>query len=89
MEEGAETMTPKEFLNQISNIKEPTVITLKPGPISLTVNLSDGMAARLIMWLMENMPEDTTEGQMENVIDAAKWWLVFWASAVEVKDVPL
>jgi hypothetical protein len=43
------------------------------------------MAARLLLWLIEEMPENSTQGDLKGVLDAAKWWSIFWVAAFKAK----
>ncbi len=38
------------------------------------INKQDAMAAKLLLWLVEQMPDDATVGEMDDVLDAAKFW---------------
>lgn len=74
-------MTPEQFYNDLANrIDGPSLLTLSPGPVKLAVNKQDAMAARMLLWLVEAMPDDATVGDMEDVLDAAKFWSTFWSS---------
>lgn len=76
-------MTPTEFYKQLQNYENDTSIKL---PVPIKVGPSDAMAGKLILWLFEQMPEGATQGDIEAVLDSAKWWIIFWASAFEAKD---
>jgi len=71
-------MTPKEFYQRLSTLTEKEVITLSPGPIKIIAYPADALAAKMVLWLLEQLPEDATEGDAEDVIDMAKWWIMFW-----------
>jgi len=73
-------MTPHEFYEQLAKVTEQMNITLSPGPFKVNVNSHDAMAAKLILWLEEQMPEDATTGDLFDVLDAAHWWATFWLS---------
>jgi len=71
-------MTPKEFYQLLSE-SEPKIMKVPPVPIK--IGESDILAAKMLLWLNEQMPENATQGDYENVLDSAKWWFVFWGSA--------
>lgn len=73
-------MKPNEFYRHLAEVTESTKMTLAPGPLEVNVNRHDAMAARLILWLQEQMPEDATTGDLFDVLDAAHWWATFWSS---------
>lgn len=75
-------MTPHDFYEQIQSIDQFTIITLSPGPFQITINQHDAMAAKLLLWLEDQMPEDATIHDLTKVIDAAQWWSTFWSSLV-------
>jgi len=68
-----------DFYEQIQSIGEPTVIDLLPGPLQFRVNWQDAMAARLLLWLEEQIL-DMTDGDLTDVLSAAQWWHTFWTS---------
>ena len=81
-------MTPNElFKRLVGRLKEieagKTTLTLSPGPFSLRVGKSDVQAAKLLLWLQEEMPDDVTFGEFEDVLIAAIWWVHFLASQFE------
>lgn len=75
-------MTPQEFYQRIAGkvIEPHSVLKLSPGPVALQIGPQDALAAKLILWLVEQMPEDATQGFLEDVLDSAKFWAVFWSS---------
>lgn len=73
-------MTPNEFYEQLSSVDGPSEISLGPGPLVLKVNQHDALAARLLLWLGEQMPDDATVGDLFDTLDAAHWWATFWSS---------
>lgn len=73
--------TPKAYLESLVGQTEPMKLSLPPIPIK--VNKQDFMAARLLLWLHEQMPEDATQGDLDDVLDAAKWWATFFAALEE------
>lgn len=77
-------MTPLGFYIQLQNAKS-SPFTLPSIPIAL--GESDFMAARLLIWLFEQMP-NATQGDLEDVLDSAKWWTLFWASAYTADTAP-
>lgn len=82
-------MTANEFFKVLAGkrgdiAEDGGELTLSPGPIILKIGPQDIRAARLLLWMQEELlPEDATYGDMEDVLDAAKWWGTFWASIPE------
>lgn len=70
-------MTPQEFYEWMKNAPQGN-ITL---PVPIRLGSRDAMAARLLLWLFEEMPENSTQGDLEDILDTAKWWSIFWGSA--------
>ncbi len=75
--------TPNEIYEQLRAVTESSTLTLSPGPLTIKVDSADAMAARLLQWMDEEMPEGTTFGDVFDVLDAAHWWATFWSSLVE------
>ena len=73
-------MTPGEFYGQLGQVTETEDMTLSPGPMTLRVSRHDAMAARLLLWLYQEMPEGAIQGDLTKVLDSAKWWATFWAT---------
>ena len=73
-------MRVKDFYEGLSRVTASTELTLSPGPVTLKVNAQDTLAARLLLWLEQEMPPDATQGDLDDVLDAAKWWATFWAA---------
>ncbi len=71
-------MNLSEVLKGLQAIKEPTEVTLSPGPFTANCNWQDAVAAKLLMWLFHKMPEDATYGEAERVLMSALWWLQFF-----------
>lgn len=71
-------MTIKEFYQAMAEAK-PHMTSMPP--IKIGIGPADIMAAKLLIWLHEQLSDDTTWGDLEDILDAAKWWVVFWASA--------
>ena len=66
-----------EILTQIAQIVENDVLTIRPGPHRAAVSWHDGIAARLLLWLQEEMPDDATVSDLESVLISAMYWDVF------------
>lgn len=74
-------MTPEAFYKRLAQGVDPnSLITLSPGPIRLRIGPQDALAAKLLLWLVEQMPEDATQGDMDDVLESARYWSMFWAS---------
>jgi hypothetical protein len=74
-------MTPKEFWQQIATLETKEVITLAPTPagepLTMLACAADAWAARLMLWLIEQLPPETTQGELEDILDMTKWWAQF------------
>ena len=70
------------FYTQLAAITKPGILTLSDGKLEIKVREADAMAAYLLLWLAEHLPEDATVGDQFEVLDAAKWWATFFASVV-------
>lgn len=73
-------MNVKEFYERLSQVDSPRMLRLAPGPLSLRVGEADALAAKLLLWLEGQMPDDATFGDLDDVLDAAKWWTTFWVT---------
>ena len=73
-------MKPVEVFKHLKEVTEATTLTLAPGPLVIRVNTRDAMAARLIEWLTNQLPDDATLGEFLNILAAAEWWTTFWSS---------
>ena len=75
--------TPKGICELLAESKPISTVTLPA--CSIMVRESDIMAGKLLLWLYENMPEDTTHGDLADVLDSAKWWSLFFDAAIKRK----
>ena len=66
-------MKPSEFYARLQHIAVPSTISLAPGPLLLKVGSADAMAAKLLLWLEDEMPENATASDMFDVLDTAHW----------------
>lgn len=76
-------MTPQEFFQRMAGMPENETAQIKL-PMPIEINHTDIWAAKMILWLAEQKP-DITLGEVEAILDSARWWSVFWASALEAK----
>jgi hypothetical protein len=74
--------TPKEFYEKLSQ-SEPCIMPAPALPIK--IGPQDIIAARLLLWLSSQMPADATQGDLDDVLDSAKWWSMFFGSAFAAK----
>ena len=77
-------MTPKafyEWLAQQHPIRQQ--VEMAPGPFAIHIGPADVQAAALLLHLGETLPRDTTSGDLHDILDAAKWWSMFWDSQVK------
>lgn len=74
-------MNASQFFERIVNEMQTggDVVMLSPGPIQMQVNEYDRAAMRLILELIENYP-NAKIGDALKILDAARWWAIFWAS---------
>lgn len=54
--------------------------------IKLRVTEFDGMAGQLLIWLLKNMPDNSTNGDVLQVLDDARFWLKFIGASAEKID---
>jgi len=75
-------MNARQFYDFLANEhgEEPIAITLSPGPIRLRSARSDVYAGKLLLWLAEIMPEDSTNGDLFDVLASAHFWHTFWSA---------
>jgi len=74
-------MTPEQFYAEFAlGIEPDTTMTIRPGPIAFKVGPADALAAKMLLWLIEQIPDDATYGYLDDVLDAARFWSTFWAS---------
>ena len=67
-----------ETLEKLAEIDCSGVITMSPGPYRAAVSWRDGVAARLLLWLEEVMPDGATTGDVEDVLTSALWWHIYF-----------
>ena len=79
-------MKQEDFYRHLAAISGPGILDLSPGPISIKIGKHDTMAAKLLLWLFDNMPEDATSGDLLDTLDAARWWSAFWFSLSTTGD---
>lgn len=72
-------MSPKQFYELMGSGK--LLQAIMPPPTPIQIGEADVMAAKLLNWLHDEMPEDATQGDLDDVLDAAKWWSTFWGAA--------
>ena len=68
------------FYAQLANVTKPSLLTLSDEELEIKVGWHDGAAARLLLWLTECLPETATVADQFEVLDAAKWWAMFFSS---------
>ena len=72
-------MTPREFCEFLATCTASGTIEFNDS-LSLKIGTQDAKAGEVLLWLLDTMPDDTTIGQLDDTLDAAKWWLTFWAA---------
>ncbi len=70
-------MTPKDFFASIAKLSVPGTLKLQGG---IRVDATDALAAKLLIWLHEQMPHASV-GELEAVLDRANMWIVLFALA--------
>ena len=75
-------MKPSEFFQEMQQTEPAAVLTVSPGPLAIKTDWHDALAARLLLWLNDELPPDATAEDLHEVLDAAKWWWQFWDSLV-------
>lgn len=73
--------------SKLADHKEPTYIT-SPGPIKLRIYPHDLKAARLLLWLYHQMGPEHSPTDLLAILDAARWWFVFWSSVTGITPEP-
>lgn len=77
-------MTANEFYRKLASLESPAYM---PAPqVPLKLGEQDIMAAKLLLWLQEQLPDNATLGDLEDVLDAAKFWSVFFGAAFTAKE---
>ncbi len=72
-------MTQKEFYEFLATATGTGTLDFGDS-IQLRIGPQDALAAKLLLWLADVMPDDATLGQMDDALDAAKWWMTLFAS---------
>lgn len=82
-------MRPSEFFERVVNEMKDggDVVTLSPGPIKMQVTEYDRTAMQLILMLIDQYPNNKV-GDTLKILDAARWWAIFWASMPDENDLP-
>lgn len=73
-------MTTQEFYRILADVDTPRCLSNFLAIGDLRVSWQDGMAAKTLLWLQDNLPDDATLGDLHDVLDAAKWWSTLFAS---------
>lgn len=71
-------MTQKEFYQQLATLTERELLTLHPGPFAFVGTRADALAAKLLLWLFDQLPEEATQGDVEEILGMALWWVQFF-----------
>lgn len=69
-------MTSKLYLE---NLSKQTLGEISLPDLPISVGKSDIMAAKLLLWLDEQMP-NAIQIELDEVLNSAKWWSTYWAS---------
>lgn len=72
-------MKPSDILTVLQELKEEQNtlrLKCKKNQIDIRVGRADKMAAKLLHFLGEGMPDATIQ-DFHDILDAAKWWLIF------------
>lgn len=72
--------TPNDIHAHLKTVEESSVLVLAPGPLRLAVTPADAIAVELIEWLEAQLGPTGSVGQMLDVLDNARWWVMLWAS---------
>lgn len=70
-------MTPQKFFNKLAQVNGDEIICPK-----IKLATGDILVAKVILWLMEQLPEDATIGDFEEVFLNGLWWLRLWGSGI-------
>lgn len=74
-------MTPLEFFQALQQGQLGDSSPLPAANIKL--GAADQMAAEVLLYLYGRLPDETTQGQLEDILDSAKFWAVFWGALDE------
>ena len=66
---------PIDILNEVREIREPTTVTISPGPFVVRCGWQDAVAVRVL-----DMLEELTTQQVRDVLLAALWWVDMFSS---------
>ncbi len=72
-------MRPTDVYKLLSENKVNGNLVFDGKAFPIAVGEDDGRASQLILMLEEYMPELTIQEALD-MLDAARWWLTFWAS---------
>ncbi len=82
-------MKPSDFFEHVINEMEPGggVVTLSPGPMQLKIGEHDRAAMEIVLMLISDYPW-LKVGDTLKILDAARWWAMFWAAMPDEDDLP-
>ena len=70
---------PIDTLRRMAGIDGPATLSAK---ITIRLSAKDAIAARLLLWLMDEYP-DMTQGELDDVLDNAKFWTMYYGSIAD------
>ena len=73
-------MNLQDVLLHLSNIDGSKEITLSPGPFSRKIGSCDAFAAKMLLWMFDELPDSATVGDMLDILSSAEWWLTLHLS---------
>lgn len=65
--------------DELADADSKAIVTISPGPISIKVGRNDLEGIRII----QSFPDGRTIGDCLEVLDAARWWLLFFVGMAD------
>ena len=72
-------MKTREIILWLNKQVKTGIATLSPGPFRVEIADADLLASEILLFISDKYP-DKTIGQLEDALDMARWWLIFFAS---------
>lgn len=78
-------MTPNQLLDKLATATPDSAYVFPPR-LGVRVGEADALAARMLQWVLAQLPDDATHAQIEEVLVAALWWNTYLTSLVELDE---
>lgn len=73
--------TIRDMYNMLATIDSDGVASFEV--VKFRVSEKDGLAGKLLVWMLDNMTDGLTVGEVMEIIDNAKFWLMFIQATAE------